>query len=110
MGYNAVFSSSPVIECSLIDFTAALIRPLRYGLCMNCWKVANRCLCNCHSTRLKKDATSFKNMGRFGLVLVKLGRFGLILVKVDSAVKFEAFRNRLGPEWFRLWAGLVQLQ
>ena len=45
-------------------------------------------------------------MGRFGPVLVKPGRFGLILVWVDSALKV----SRLGPEWFRLWAGLVQFQ
>ena len=55
--------------------------------------------------RLKKDATSFKNMGRFGPVLVKPGRFGLILVWIDSALKV----SRLGLAWFRLWAGLVQL-
>ena len=53
--------------------------------------------------RLKKDATSFKNMGHFGIVLVTPGRFGLILVWVDSALKLR----RLGPEWFRLWAGSV---
>ena len=53
--------------------------------------------------RLKNDATSFKNMGRFGPVLVKPGRFGLIMVWVDSALKM----SRLGPEWFRLSAGLI---
>ena len=42
--------------------------------------------------RLKKDATSFKNMGHFGPVLVKPGRFDLILVWVDSALKV----SRLG--------------
>ena len=56
--------------------------------------------------RLKKDAPSFKNMRRFGPVLVKPGRFGLILVWVDSALKVSL----LGPEWFWLWPGLVQFQ
>ena len=54
--------------------------------------------------RLKKDATSFKNTGRFGPALVKPIRFGLILVWIDSVLKV----SRLGPYWFRLWASLVQ--
>ena len=36
---------------------------------------------------LKKDATTFKTMGRFGTVLFKPGNFGLILVWVESALK-----------------------
>ena len=35
--------------------------------------------------RLQNDATSFKNMGRFGPVFVKPDCFGLILVWVDPA-------------------------
>ena len=75
---------------------------------MFCWTVAIAVYVNATILRyrLKKDATSFKNMGRFGPVLVKPGRFGLILVWVDSALKV----SRLGPGWFRLWAGLVQFQ
>ena len=49
--------------------------------------------------RLKKDATSSQNMGRFGPGLVRPGHFDLILGV-----------GRLGPEWFRLWTGLVQFQ
>ena len=56
--------------------------------------------------RLKKDATRSKNMGRFGPGLVRPGRFGLMLGVVDSALKV----SRLGPEWFRLWAGLIKCQ
>ena len=42
--------------------------------------------------RLKKDATIFKNMGRFGPVLVKPGRFGLILVLGGFSRKGVSFR------------------
>ena len=69
--------------------TATFIRPLRLGHCIYCWKMAIAVYVNATIVgyRLKKDATSFKNMGRFGLVLVKPGRFGLILFWVDSALK-----------------------
>ena len=60
--------------------TATLIRPLRLGNCIYCWKVTvafyvNATILGC---RLKKDATSSKNMGRFGPGLVRPDRFGLI--------------------------------
>ena len=57
--------------------------------------------------RLKEDATSSQNMGRFGLGLVRPGRFGLILGVGRFSRKDKSF-NR--PEWFRLWTGLVHFQ
>ena len=42
--------------------------------------------------RLKKDATSSQNMGRFGRVLVRPGRFGLILDVGRFSRKGESFR------------------
>ena len=48
-----------------------------------------------------KDATSSKNFGRFGPVLVRPGRFDLILAVV---------RFRFKGELFRLWGGLVHFQ
>ena len=85
-----------------------MIRPVRLDHYIYCLKVAIAFYVNATllGYRLKKDATSFKNMGRFGPVLVKPGRFGLILVWIDSALKV----SRLGPEWFRLWIGLVHFQ
>ena len=42
--------------------------------------------------RLKKDATSSQNMGRFGPGLVRPGRFGLILGVGRFSRKGEPFR------------------
>ena len=42
--------------------------------------------------RLMKDATSSKNFGRFGPVLVRPGRFDLILAVVRFRFKGELFR------------------
>ena len=104
---GAVFSGSPVIESSVLDSTVALICPLRFAHCINCWKVAIAVDVNATilGFRLKKDEFGFKNMGRFGPVLVKPGCFGLILVWVDSAFKVSRLASSgLAP------AGLVQFQ
>ena len=79
---RVVFSGSPVTECSLLDSIATLIRPLRLGHCIYCLKVAITVYVNATILRyrLKKDATIFRNMGRFDPVLVKPDRFDLILV------------------------------
>ena len=77
------------------------MRPLRPGHCIYCWKVAIAAHVNATilEYRLTKDATSFKNMGRFGPVLVKPGRFGLILVWVDSLFRplVVSALERFGP-------------
>ena len=63
-----------MIECILLDSTTTWIRPLRLGHCIYCWKVA--IAVNVNATilgyRLKKDASSFKNMGRFGVGLSRV--------------------------------------
>ena len=102
------FQAVQLLNAGLLDSTATLICPLRLGHCIYCWKEAIAVYVNATilGYRQKKDATSFKNMGPFGPVLVKPGRSGLTLVWIDSALKV----NRLGPEWFRLWVGLVQFQ
>ena len=48
--------------------------------------------------RLKKDATSSQNMGRFGPGLVRPGRFDFILGVGQFSRKYESFR---------LWIGLA---
>ena len=40
LALGTVFSGAPVIDCSLLGSTATLIRPLRLGHCINCWKLA----------------------------------------------------------------------
>ena len=95
----SVFSGHPVIECSLVVSTATLIRPLSLSHCIYCKKVAIAVYVNAtiFGYSLKKDATSFKNIGRFSPVLVKPGRFGLILVWVDSALKVNHLGFDSGP-------------
>ena len=71
-----------MIDCSLLGSTATLIRPLRIGNCIYCWKVAITVYVNATilGYRLKKDATGSENRGRFDPGLVRPGRFGLIVV------------------------------
>ena len=94
----------------LLGSTATLICPSRLGHCIYCWKVTIAVYVNATllGYRLKKDATSSQNMGRFGPGLVRSGRVvsALFWVWVDSAVKM----SRFGPEWFRLCTDLVQFQ
>ena len=76
-----MLSGSPVIDCSLLGSTATLICPSRLGHCIYCWKVTIVVYTNATvlGYRLKKDATSSQNMGRFGPGLIRRGRFGLLL-------------------------------
>ena len=97
LAQGAVLSASPAIDCSLLGFTAALICPLTVFY----WKVAIAVYVNVIvlGNRLKNMVVS---------VLCLFGRVVLayFLEWVDSALQV----SRLGPEWFRLWAGFVQFQ
>ena len=59
------------------------------------WKVAIAVYVNATilGDILKKDATSSRNMVRFGPVLVRPGRFGLILGVGRFRLKDESFRS-----------------
>ena len=54
-GREAVFSGSPVIDCSLRGYTAKLIRPLRLGHCIILLEGGNGCLCKCHDIRVQTE-------------------------------------------------------
>ena len=95
LAQGAVLSGSPVINCSLLGSTATLIRPSRLGHCIYCRKVTIAVSVNATllAYRLKKDATSLQNVGRFGPGLVRPGRFGLILGVGRFSRKGESFRH-----------------
>ena len=96
LAQGAVLSSSPYIDCSLLDSTAIFIhvRPSRLDHCIYCWKVTIAVYVNATilGYRLKKDATSSQNMGRFGLGLVRPGRIGLIVGVGRCSRKGESFK------------------
>ena len=88
LAQEAVISSSPVIDCSLLGFTATMIRPSRLGHFIYCWKVTIAVYVNVTilGYRLKKDGTS-----HFGSFWPWVG-FGLILGVGRFSRKDESFR------------------
>ena len=76
------------------------------GHCIYCWKVTIAVYVNATilGYRLKRDATSSQNMGRFDPGLASPSRFGLILCVGRFSRKVESFRplvisalDRFGP-------------
>ena len=80
--------------------TWSLHIPSRLGHCIYC--VTVRIAVSVNATilgyRLKKDATSSQNMGRFGPWLVRPGRFGLIFGVGRFSRKKESFRPWVDPD------------